>query len=493
MTQPFISKSKYLVGLQCSKLLWHHYNAKDKIPETDASTQAIFDQGHQVGELAKTLYADGIEIDGDIRDFEGLLASTSATLKQRKSIFEGAFRYENAYSRVDILHPVARDAWDIIEVKSSTKVKEINLHDLALQLYAYDGCGLNIRKTYLMHINNKYVRKGEVEPVKLFALEDVTNEVRKLLPDVEPNLTAMADVIRQKDCPGDSIGPQCSNPYECALQDVCWNFLPVHNVFTLPRFGSKAFKLAEDEIYDLHDIPDDYRLTDGQQIVFDSVKLGKPHVDMKAIAKFLSRLEYPLYYLDFETFSTAIPLFDDVKPYQQIPFQFSLHIVKSPGAAPEHHSFLAEGRNDPRKEFLAKLMSVLGTKGSVVCYNASFEATVLKELATLFPSSKKWVALVKDRIVDLFVPFRCYAYYHPDQKGNASIKAVLPALTGSGYENMEIADGGTASLEFLRVTFGDASRSEREKVRIYLERYCKLDTLGMHQLVVELEKCLGQS
>ena len=484
---PFISKSKYLSGLQCYKLLWFYYNAKDQIPAVDAQTQAIFDQGHLVGGLAKKLYPGGIEIAGAANDFGKILELSKEALRQRKPLFEAAFKSGNAFARADILNPVGRSDWEIIEVKSSTEVKDVNLHDLALQRYAYEGVGLSITKCFILHINNEYVRKGEVEPKKLFTKTEVTKEIQALMKTVRPNLETMADVIRQKRQPDVEIGTHCNDPYGCPLQELCWKFLPEHNPLTLYRFKKeKAFELIHEGHLEIRQLPPSVSLSDRQQIQVEALQSGKPHVDKEGLRDFLEGLKYPLYFHDFETFGTAIPLFDDVKPYEQIPFRFSLHIVEAEGKEPKHESFLADGKSDPRPEILERLKKLLGNEGSIVAYNHSFEKDKLSKASVVFKKYAKWYEAIEPRFVDLLAPFKSFSYYHPDQCGSASIKAVLPALTGKSYEGLEIAEGGTASLEYLRVTFGEVDEKERKKVRQALETYCALDTEGMILIVDKL-------
>lgn len=487
-----LSKSKYLLGLQCDKLLWTHYNAKAELPPVDAATQAIFDTGHVVGALAQTLFPGGIEITGDPKDLEGALLRTQEELPKRRPLFEPAFQYQSAFARADILNPVARGAWDIVEVKSSASAKEVNLFDLAHQRYTYEGAGLKIRKCILMHVDSSYERKGKVDPAKLFTQVDVTDEVLKLLPRIPDDLAAMTKVINRRTVPDVKIGTHCSDPYDCALVDKCWAFLPEANPLTLYRLRKeKGFELIHRGITSIKKLPRDVVLNDKQRIQVGSAQKGKPFADKKAIRAFLERLLYPVWYLDFETMASAVPLFDRSKPFQNIPFQFSLHVQDKPGATPRHTGYLAEGTADPRREFLAELTGALGSRGSIVTYNASFELKRLEELAALDPSAKEWVAQIRRRTVDLLVPFREFAYYHPDQHGSASIKAVLPALTGAGYDGMEIGDGGTASSEFVRVTFGEAGEAERRRVRAALERYCALDTLAMVKIVDRLRSIAG--
>jgi hypothetical protein len=486
-----LSKSKFLQGHQCKKLLWYACNASDQLPETDAAQQAIFDQGKQVGALAKSLYPGGIEIGAGVSDFEQVLQNSQEAAKARKPLFEAGFVYNGGLARADILNPAGKDAWDIIEVKSSTEVKDVNLLDLAFQTFVYNGAGLNIRRCCVMHVNSEYVRHGAIDPKQFFKLVDVTKEVSGLSREIEPLMEDMFGVIRRKQSPDIQIGQHCSDPYSCPLHDKCWAFLPEQNVTTLYRAGKKAFKLLADGIVALKDIPDTCRLTANQKIQRRAALTGQPHVDLKALAAFLSQLQYPVSYLDFETLGTAIPLFDDAQPYEQIPFQFSLHVVRSAGNRPEHHGFLAEGRNDPRPEFMRRLQAVLPETGSVVAYNAGFEQGRLEECCDLLPDYKPWCQQVKRRMVDLLLPFRGFRYHHPAQHGSASMKAVLPALTGHGYEHLEIQEGVTASLEYLRVTHGDVPEAERQRVREQLERYCGQDTEGMIWIVDALRQIGG--
>jgi hypothetical protein len=359
---------------------------------------------------------------------------------------------------------------------------------VAFQAFVYSGAGLKTRRSCVMHIDRDFVRRGSIDPRRFFKQADVTANVSGLLREVEDQVRDMAKVIRQPACPEVRIGPHCDDPYTCPLHDQCWAFLPEHSVTTLYRGGKKAFKLLEDGITSLASIPDDFSLTENQKIQRRAAVTGEPHVDRPALAAFLSQLKYPLSFMDFETLGTAIPLFDGVRPYQQIPFQFSLHVVGSAGARPDHFGFLAEGREDPRPEFMGRLRALLPERGSVVVYNAAFEKARLDECCDLLPEFRTWFRQVERRVVDLLLPFRGFRYYHPAQRGSAGMKAVLPALTGRGYDHLAIQEGGTANLEFLRAHFTDCPNAERQRVRRELVKYCGQDTEGMVWLVEGLEK-----
>ncbi|MCK4463425.1 MAG: DUF2779 domain-containing protein [Candidatus Omnitrophica bacterium] len=486
---PFLSKTKFLSGLQCSKLLWYQYNRKEDLPEIDAATQAIMDQGTRVGKLAHLLYPGGVKLERDYMPDKQAEKSLKAA-KLRKPLFEAGFVYNRAYALADILNPVGRDAWDLIEVKSSTSVKDEYYYDVAFQKYTYEGAGLKIRKCYLMYINNQYVRKGKIDPNELFATEDVTRQADEVIPEIEGAIADMFEAIGRKDAPCIKVGPHCDKPYPCSLEDICWDFLPPKDdIFCLYSGTKKAYELLDRGTLRISDINSDVRLSDKQSIQVSCHRNCTPHIDKKRIKDFLNTLKYPLYFLDFETLNPAIPAYDNSRPYEAIPFQYSLYIVKDEGAEPEHHSYLAPGDKDPRPEILKQLKALLGKSGSVVAYNATFEKTTLRHASEAYPEYQGWVSLLEERIIDLLTPFRGFSYYHPDQAGSASLKSVLPVITKSNYDGMEITDGGMASMEYCRVTFGEnIDEKERQRVRAALEKYCDLDTKGMFEISGELKK-----
>ncbi len=455
------------------------------MPETDPVTQHIFDQGHLIGELAKKLFPGGIDIPTE--DFMGNISTTLELLKERKPLFEAGITAERLYSRVDILNPTGEEGWDIIEVKSSTSVKDVHINDVAFQRYCCNQSGLNIRKCYLILINNQYVRDGQIDPEGLFNIHDVTDKVEEASVGIQNRIDGILEVINQEGCPEMIIGPHCRDPYECPLTD-CWDSLPEHNIFTLYYGGKKSFEMYDSGIVAIGEIPSGYKLNDKQRIQQACVASGEPHIDREAVHGFLSSLEYPLYYLDFETIGPAVPLFDGVRPYQNIPFQFSLHVVKGEFSQLEHYSFLASGASDPRPALLSELQKALGNSGSIIAYNKGFEEGILRDLAPAFPEYSDWITQVCSRLVDLLAPFRNFDYYHPLQKGSASLKAVLPAITGRGYEDLDINDGQLASISFLSATFGDMPDAERVKVMTDLEQYCGRDTEGMVWIVDKLRE-----
>jgi len=480
MPDRLLTKSKYLNGLQCPRYLWIACNEPEKIPEPDMATQHIFDQGNLVGELAKKLFPGGTDVPVD--DFMGNIAMTKELLHERRPLFEAGALSGQVYSRADILNPVNDDEWDIIEVKSSTSVKEVNIHDVSFQKLCWENAGLKIRKCFLAFINNQYVKNGEIDPQGLFIIQDITDETAAASEGIKDRIDAMLAVIRSPICPEMAIGPHCSAPYECAITE-CWEGLPEHSVFTLYYGGKKSHELYGQGVLGITEIPAGYKLNDKQRIQCGCVMNGQAYIDAVSIKQFLSSLKYPVYFLDFETINPAVPLFNGTRPYQNTPFQFSLHVQATPDAEVQHYWHLADGPQDPRPELLIRLHEVIGNEGSIVVYNQSFEQRVLQDLGTAFHEYSEWSDAVISRLVDLIVPFRSFYYYHPMQKGSASIKAVLPAITGRGYEGLAIAEGGEASLRYLAITYGQVSDEERLKTRQDLLAYCGLDTEGMVRIL----------
>ncbi|MFC1952343.1 DUF2779 domain-containing protein [Chloroflexota bacterium] len=480
-----LSKSKYLTALQCPRLIWIETHEPDKIPETDLITQHIFNQGHEVGYLAKKLYPGGIDI--STGDFMGNIFSTKELLKERNPLFEAGILAGKLYSRVDILSPTGEDEWDIVEVKSSTSVKDVHINDVAFQRYCCNQSGLNIRKCYLALINNHYVKYGDIDPKGLFNTHDVTDQVEEASIGIQDRIDSILEVINQETCPEMIIGPHCRDPYECPLTD-CWDHLPEHNVFSLYRGGEKSFAMYGSGIVSIEEIPDDYKLNDKQRIQQACIVSGEPHIDKEAISDFLSSLEYPLYYLDFETIGPAIPLFDGVRPYNDIPFQFSLHVVQDEKSSPVHHSYITSGKDDPRPALVTELQKTLGNSGSIIAYHKGFEEGCLRDMAAAFPEYSDWIEHVCSRLVDLLAPFSNFHYYNPSQKGSASLKRVLPAMTGRGYEDLDINDGQVASFTFLTANYGDIPELERAQVMENLAKYCGRDTEGMIWIVERLKE-----
>ena len=484
-----ISKSRYMAGLRCDKLLWCTCNNRDLFPDHSKSTLARFAEGNRVGELAQGVFPGGQEAAPGKYFAEDTVPPTKELLKQRIPIYEAGFVHGPAYVKIDILNPVGEDEWDLYEVKSTTGYShEKHLADVAIQRFAAEGNGIKIRHCYLMHINNQYVFQGDLVPSALLTSTDVTAEVDTFISRLDGDLERMLSVIEEEECPDVVIGPHCDTIRICDLHPWCWKDMPEHHVLTLMSDRKKkGYSYLAQGIAELKEMAQDKELSDKQRTQVEAVRTGKMHVDKEEVDQFLGKLEFPLAYLDFETLGAGIPLFEGTRPFQQVPFQFSLHIVHEEQLEPEHFSFLAQNKEDPRSALVNALKKALPASGTILVYNASFERGVLRKLAESHPQHEEWLLEAVDRMVDLYTPFRNFSVYHPNQHGSASMKSVLPALTGEGYDDMEVS-GDIAGSVWQRVTFEDIPAQEVAKVRKELLEYCEKDTEGMVHIVEVLKR-----
>jgi len=496
----YLSKSKFLDGLQCPKLLWTWYNRREIIPEPDAAQQHVFDMGHVVGDLAKQLYPGGVEVPLTAgRDaLELTVTATRDLLKRRLPIFEASFLEDGRYCRVDILVPMpgpdgdprSGDVWDLVEVKSSTKVKDVNIHDVAFQYDTLTRAGVDLNRLYVMHIDNAYMRGRTFDVGLFFALEDVTERALALKDYVPKAVDSMFDVLGGPD-PDTPIGTRCHKPYACPLVPHCWGVLPEDNVTELYYAGARAFRFLDEGIFTIAQVPE-AKLSPQQAVQKRALATGELQIDREAVRDWLAGLEYPLYHLDFETMNPAIPEITGTRPYQRIPFQYSLHVQDAPGAEPRHHEFLADFAEeplpgDPRPALVDSLLAAIGDRGTVLAWNMAFERSVLEDLGEVTPTRAHALAALAERLDDLMIPFRSFWVHHPAQKGSCSLKAVLPALTSLTYDNLEIADGNAAGREYARVLYEHMEVEDRDGILQALRDYCRLDTLAMVEILGRLE------
>lgn len=473
-----LTKSKYLLGLQCPRLLW--YSNKKLTPEPSLADQHRFNQGSEFEKYVKLLFEQGTEL-GDL-DYEENLIQTNNLIQDNKTIFEAGIQHGELFCRADILEPT-ENGWNLYEIKSTSKAKPHHVTDLAFQKYVLEQAGLNIVNCYVLHLNKEYVKQGDINPEELVDKTDVTNKVNSI-DNIAENAELYLKIIKQEQPPEITISKNCNKPHECSLKQECWGTLPEANVLHLTDWRT-YWKLFQEGITDLNEITEDTKLKPKDQIIKEAETKREVIVNKDEIKKFLDKLQFPLYHFDFETFDTAIPIYDQSRPYQKIPFQYSLHIQHEDGKL-EHYEYLADGNEDPRIKLLEQLKDEIQGKGSVMVFNQSFEKGVLKRLAQDFPENEEWIKDMLDRIVDLAEPFQNFHYYCPSQKGSYSIKKVMPAITSKGYDELDINNGGDASVMYFNANI--KNKEVNEKLRQDLLEYCGLDTEGMVWIINELEK-----
>jgi len=477
------------MGLQCEKQLYlykYHYKLKDPISEMQ---QAIFDRGKDVGILAQQLFPGGIDVSPKtpFQYAEAVKQTQELINRGEKILYEASFIYNGVLVVSDIIVK-RRNKWEIYEVKSSTSVSETNELDAAIQYCVISNSGIDISDFSIVYLNNEYIRFGELNLSELFTIESVKERAIEVQTYVEEEVERLKKVIGKRKIPAIEIGEHCTNPYTCSFYNYCRQHIPEDSVFDLSGMHlNKKFDLYYDGIVKLDDIPEEMRLNKNPQMQLDSYRSGETIIGRENIKEFLKDINYPVFFMDFETFQPAVPLYDNSRPYQQIPFQWSLHYKNSRNAKLEHYEFLSETGVNPRIKFIMNLLDATKPPGDILVYNKTFEITRLKELAKDFPEYEKEISERISRIKDLMIPFQRKYYYSPEMRGSYSIKKVLPALVPEfNYSSLDISGGREASLVF------EGLQCETDFIKIgevhkQLLEYCKLDTLGMVKILEVLE------
>lgn len=486
-----LSKSTFLRGIQCHKSLFLNKYSKDLKDKLSYSQEALFEQGTNVGLLARELFPGGVEVSNSLNfNYDSAISKTFEVLKSNGlTAYEATFLFDEVIVAVDILEK-SNNQYYCYEVKSSTEVKETFVLDAALQYYVMKNLGINVKDFFVIYINNQYVRGENLDIHQLFIKKSILKEIIELQEIIPKKIEQFKEVLNKTKHPSIDIGLQCNDPYPCDFIGHCWKDIPKPSIFDIASLkAAKKFELYSKGIVEFKDIPKDYILNQGQWQQVEC-ELRKETIILKPqIREFISELKYPLGFLDFETFQLAIPSFKNSRPYQQIVFQYSLHKLNFKNSSLGHTEFIAEtGGTDPRISFIERLISECKDLETIVVYNIGFEKGRLSELANDFPEYSDEIINIIDRLKDLMIPFRERWYYTPSMNGSYSIKLVLPALLPEfHYNNLAIKDGATASNVFSSMLQGTFS-GDLDKAKNALLEYCKLDTLAMVKILGKLEE-----
>jgi hypothetical protein len=484
-----LTKSRFLRGHQCALSLYYAVFESGRLAAPSAAAQALMAAGLDVGRLAQGLFPGGVWAGADeAADPVELLAGTAP------AVFEATLADDTGLSaRIDILAR-GRRGWRLIEVKSSTSVKPEHLPDVAFQLQLARSCGLEVESIEVLHLNKDYVRRGEVDLDSLFIASDVTAQAEALLPGIVGLGAELLLMLGQARLPAVPIGPHCLDPRPCDCMDFCWAGIPEGSVFDIAQLTwKKKFALYQRGLVRITDVPADLDLSPRARLHVEAHQGGRPIVDRQGLRCFLESLTYPILLLDFETVAPAVPLWDGTRPYQQIPFQFSLHVLGGPGTEPEHTSFLAEPGPDPRPALLQTLLAATAGTGSILAYHMPFELGVMRQLAEAFPALRDQIEQRLPRMDDLIKPFRAWHYWVPEMGGSFSIKSVAPALAPDlTYQGLEVHDGLAAALAYERL-LGGIDPAESAPLQQALLDYCERDTLAMVRVLESIRRVVEEA
>lgn len=485
-----LTKTNFIKFLECSCQLWLIKHRRDLLPPVDAALQRLFDEGNAVDEFAKKLFPGGAEM----RSFNeaGARETREAIARGAKVVYQPTFEGKGITCRCDIL--VKRGShWDVYEVKASTGTKRAHTFDLAFQRAVLEQAGVKVGKTFLVHVNSQYVRRGKVNPFGVLNTVNLTHEVKEALPVARKQVARALKTLKLSERAGIDILKSCASPGSCQFLPLLVDTMPHGDIYAvapaLPR--ARLRELLERGLFKPSQVPPDILESLGRLNLPRRKKAGKPviEVDRAGLRAELSELEYPLYFLDYETFASAIPAFDGYHPYQQMVFQYSLHALDKPGGKLRHKEYLHRVFGDPSKEVAASLVRDIGKKGSVIVWNERFEAGRNEEMARLVPKLRKELRAINERMYDLMLVVKRGLYLDSRFEGSASLKKVLPAVAPQlAYGDLNISNGEMAAGSWPLLVGPATPAKEKRKIEKDLLAYCGRDTLAMVEVLKKFEE-----
>lgn len=504
-----LSKSRYVMFRQCEKSLWLVAN-KPKEAIVDQNRQILLENGNRVGDLAMGMFGSFVEVTtlnpDDSLNLNAMVTKTKEEMKKGTPVIcEASFFYKGNYCAVDIFRKTA-DGWAIYEVKSVTNLDKDKMTeyswDIAYQKWLLEQNDVNVTGTYLVYLDNTYIRHGALDLQKLFVIKDMGEDIKKESVKVPDNVSrAMQILANPKEEPEKELSKACNKPYKCMFWNYCTRNLPKPSVFDV--YGGKGRSgFSFDKKLDCYhngeisfDSLRNKSIGHIQRLQVDCTLNGTEHIDREGIRNFLDTLSYPLYFLDFETMNDPVPQYDDTKVYQQVPFQYSLHIQESETSNYVHKEFLAPSDgSDPRRALAEQLCRDIPMDVCALAYNKQFECNRIKELANAFPDLAAHLLNICDNVKDLIDPFKAGNYYVPAMEGSFSIKSVLPALFPNDpsldYSNLigDVKNGNDAMSIFPKIK--DMNPTDAQAAREALLRYCELDTWAMVKVLEKLKSII---
>jgi len=492
-----LSKSDYMLFLKHPAWLWLKKHQKNLLPPIDDNTQAMFDNGHLFEEYAEKIFEGRVlKLGFDMsipNDYDNLLHKTEEALKKPPQfLLQARFKVGRLTCICDVIEFVGDHQINLYEIKSSTKVKTEHHYDLAFQVEVLEQIGLEIKQIFVVYVNNRYVRQGAIDISQLVVKSEVTDQVNHLKKITTHQIEKALKVM-------DSYQRPDLSPTHCRLNSfqewmkIYQNIEPFddQSIYNLYILNAKTLiELEKNNIKNITEIPDDFNLSEKQFRQINSFKAQKPNYNLPAIKKFLDRLEFPLYFLDYETLAHVIPPFDKLKPYQQLPFQYSLHVLNEPDGKTQHFEYLHQTNQNPAQPIAHQLINDIGEKGSILVWNMSFESSCNLLLASYNQDLKTKFQKINLRIIDLMIPFSEGWYVDYRFKGSASIKNVFPVLENKlSYKELDISEGGSAQRIWMDVFLNNNPQHlDQEKVMADLLKYCSLDTLAMVKIYHFLRK-----
>jgi len=500
-----LSKSDYMLFLRHPAWLWLKKFDKNKLPPVDEDTQALFDAGHEFESYAEKLFPDAIRL--GFNNYDEYLSLTNKTLKEinngTQTIFQGRLEADSLTCIFDVLQKVGEKEFDLIEIKATTKAKPEHEYDLAFQVLVLEKSGYSVRNISVIHANKEYERNGDIDPKLLCDQTNITEKVKALREVTEQQVSAAQTMLVEKTIP--DISPRYVNKVNIpGVSQWFQEWLDIYkilkpnndpyNIYDLSYPSAEQIASLEDVgITRIADVPDELVLRPKQFAQIKTTREDKPILDKEKIKEFLDTFQYPIYFFDYETMSSVIPAFDGMSPYKDYPFQYSLHVLRSPDAELEHYEYLHAENSNPMPGLLNQLKQDIGDEGTVLTWNMSYEKGCNDRMVALYPEHAEFLAELNERINDLMIPFSEMWYFHKDFFGSASVKKVMPVLAPElSYKELNVGNGLLARRMWTQTVLEDKHQDQRDKIMEDLSKYCTLDTFAMVRILEVLRKIINE-
>ncbi len=493
--QPYITKTQFLHYLQCPKYFWLEKRKPEVVESIQISDfqQQIIDQGIEVEQWARKLYPTGTLIVG--REMQAVEETKRSLAEGRKVLFQATFLAEDLYAMVDILEwDEEHKFWIINEVKGTTSKevkKDVHYQDATFQKIVLESAGVPVGKVQLIELNKEFRKKGDIDPVYLLKKTDISDEVATLEPEILLQIADAKRILNGTDEPSSCDCIYKSREQHCPAFAYCHPEVPEYSIHDICRIGLSPKKLREmvdNGWLAITDISKEFELSPTQQPQVHVTKTNEVIVENNSIERELSVISYPIYFLDYETYPAAVPVFDGCYPFQQVPFQYSLHILDAPDTKLRHKEFLHTEVGNPMESLAKRLREDIGDEGSVIVWNKKFEGKCNEDLAALCPDLSIFLHGITNRFYDLMEIFSKQLFVHRDFKGSYSIKAVLSVLVPAlSYAHLDIRDGGMACSTWKKMIFETQDASKKQEIAVSLRKYCELDTLAMVKILEALK------
>jgi hypothetical protein len=472
-----------LKSLKCKLHAWNLVH-KEEIFPTDSSFYKQFSsiQIPAIHRIARKLYPNGIDCP----------KKEAIELSLKQTLYHPVLQLGSLQTDIDIVVPTGENSVEIVECKAYANNKPEIFQEMGFHLYVLEKMNIKVEKATVLLINPDFLYENEIEPIKYFQIKDVTTRAKSIQQQIHFQINELTQILKSEIPPERKEDYCCYKPNDCKTISVCWPELEDANIFSLREAGKLTHSLYEKNIRYLKDIPDEIELSKSQTIQKNADVNSKPYIEKDNIKSFLEKVKYPLYFLDFETVNPALPIYAHTKPFQHIPFLFYLFIKENPNSELKEVYYIESEGNDPRKKILEILKESIQPGGTIICYNDLIEKKCIAESAALYPEYLDWKDSIFSDFLDISTPFRLFYYYNPSQKGTASLKSVLPALTGIDYKDLTICDGNTANLEYLRIQYKPKWVEDKEKVLADLVQYCRMDSWAMVKILESLENLIKE-